>query len=358
MPHISLPTNIQSVTVLEMEVTDSAVPNATMLDAILPYMISFGIVSKSCTTNDFQDTDFKDLAAKFKLKVYDSKYNRPLSHDQIVKLIFHHIEHLDFRRGGRRAGNLNITVPTVSPTTERNIVTSQKKKYKELDKNYFGLPPYALNRTAEGIIYHCRKPYDDTEIARGDSVSLKKESDQQLDSANRLGDKTEHKKATNHTAQRKVAAALSAMAGNEQMRYHFVYKGGVDAIMKLTYECIALLLDPLFLSHRLLATDSEVLASCASSIGTVAESMQYSRHLIDKQVIPLVSCLIENGDEETRFFSSIALSRMSAHEGLDTPLVRAGVIMPIQALLSSSRLDTICFALLRSPPSASASHIH
>jgi hypothetical protein len=107
---------------------------------------------------------------------------------------------------------------------------------------------------------------------------------------------------------------------------------------------ISLLLPP----HPFIATDSEVLASCASSIGTVAASLQYSQHLIEKQVIPLISCLIENGDEETRFFSSVALSRMSAHEGLDTPLVRAGVIMPIQALLSSSRLDTICFALLRS----------
>jgi hypothetical protein len=220
-----------------MDGTDIAVSTATMLDAILPYMISFGIVNKSSTTNDFQDTDFKDLASKFKLKIFDSKYNRPLSHDQIVKLLFHHIEHLDFRRGGRRAGNLSIAPPLTSPTIERTLVSSQKKKYKELEKNYFGLPPYALNRTAEGIIYHCRKPYDDTEITRGDSVSSKKESDQQLDAASRLGDKTEHKKVTNHTAQRKVAAALSAMAGNEQMRFHFVYKGGVDAIMKLTYEC-------------------------------------------------------------------------------------------------------------------------
>lgn len=97
-----------------------------------------------------------------------------------------------------------------------------------------------------------------------------------------------------------------------------------------------------------LATDTEVLASCASSIGTVAGSKQYCQHLIDKQVIPLISCLIENGDEQTRFFSAAALSRMSAHEGLDTFLVRAGVIMPIQALLSSASLDTICYALLRS----------
>ncbi len=64
-------------------------------------------------------------------------------------------------------------------------------------------------------------------------------------------------------------------------------------------------------------------------------------------MIPLISCLIENGDEQTRFFSSVALSRMSSHS-LDTLLVRAGVIMPIQALLSSTRLDTICYALLRS----------
>jgi hypothetical protein len=222
-----------------METTENVTQGA-MLDAIMPYMQSFGIISKSNSAGDLQDTDFKDLAAKFKLKTIDSKYNRPLSTDQTIKLLYHHIEHLDMRRGGRRSANLNISVPTVTPTAERALMTTQKKKFKELEKNYFGLPPYALNRTAEGIIYLGRKPYDDIDISRDqDSTANKKESDLQLEASKRLGDRTEQKKASNHVAQRKVAAALFAMAGNEQMKHAFVYKGGIDAVMKLTYECLS-----------------------------------------------------------------------------------------------------------------------
>lgn len=95
------------------------------------------------------------------------------------------------------------------------------------------------------------------------------------------------------------------------------------------------------------ATDPEVLASCAASIGTVANHRPYALHLLEKQVIPLFSCLIENGDEQTRFYCSSAISSMTLHEGLDTVLVRAGLLMPLQALLGSSRLDTVCYALLR-----------
>lgn len=86
-------------------------------------------------------------------------------------------------------------------------------------------------------MYQCRKPYEPVESTRDlELAKSKKDSDLRTHSASHL-DRTETKKAENHTAQRKVAAALTAMAGNQQMRDVFVYKGGVDAVMKLTYDC-------------------------------------------------------------------------------------------------------------------------
>eukprot|EP00602_Paraphysomonas_sp_CaronLab_P009882 CAMPEP_0185036078 /NCGR_PEP_ID=MMETSP1103-20130426/28517_1 /TAXON_ID=36769 /ORGANISM="Paraphysomonas bandaiensis, Strain Caron Lab Isolate" /LENGTH=1549 /DNA_ID=CAMNT_0027573461 /DNA_START=157 /DNA_END=4806 /DNA_ORIENTATION=- len=299
----------------------------------MPYMLSYGIVSKGTSPSDLTDSDFKDLANKFKIKLVDSKYNRPLSVDQIIRQLWNHTEHLDVRRGGRRVGNASIVVPTTHAAADRGgmNMSATKTKFKELDKNYFGLPPYALNRTAEGIVYQCRKPYEHRDLSRdADATSFRRELEHALDSERQQGDTAEHKKAENHIAQRKVAAALSAMARNEAMRSVFVYKGGVDAVIKLAYE----------------STDTEVLSSCASSIGKVAEYLDYTTHLIEKNVIPLTSCLIENGDEQTRFCTAIAICNMTTHDGLDTTLVRAGVMMPLQSLLSSSRLDTLCFTLL------------
>jgi hypothetical protein len=70
-------------------------------------------------------------------------------------------------------------------------------------------------------------------------------------------------------------------------------------------------------------------------------------HLLEKQVVPLFSCLIENGDEQTRFYCSTAIAAMTLHDGMDTMYLRAGLMMALQALLGSSRLDTVCYALLR-----------
>ena len=95
------------------------------------------------------------------------------------------------------------------------------------------------------------------------------------------------------------------------------------------------------------ATDPEVLASCASSVGTVADSKPYCMHLLEKQVAPLFSCLIENGDEQTRFFCSTAIAKMTLHDNMDSSYLRAGLILPLQALLGRAGLDTVYYALLR-----------
>ena len=212
-----------------------------MLDSIYPYMLSFGIVPKGTSVDELTDSDFRELALKFKLKATDGKFNRQIPTDQLIKNLYNHAEHLDMKRGGRRTAT-NVVAPQLSSAQERAVTNRSAVKLQELEQNYFGLPIYALNRTAEGIIYQCRKPYEgQEEIARDlDVARQRRDQDTHTQSGNQV-DRTEHKKAENHTAQRKVSAALTAMAGNEQMRDVFVFKGGVDAVMKLTYDCMFIL---------------------------------------------------------------------------------------------------------------------
>ena len=44
------------------------------------------------------------------------------------------------------------------------------------------------------------------------------------------------KQELSYPAQRKVANALLMMVDNETMLYHFIHKGGVDALFKLVRE--------------------------------------------------------------------------------------------------------------------------
>ena len=132
------------------------------------------------------------------------------------------------------------------------------------------------------------------------------------------------------SAQRKVASALMSMASTPNMLEHFVYRGGIDAISKLSYE----------------STDPEVLAACASSIGIASTQRKHAVHLLQKQVTSLLSCLIENGDELTKYLAAVAIGRLACHEEMDIQLVQHGVVLPLQSLLSSSRLDTVSFAML------------
>jgi hypothetical protein len=57
----------------------------------------------------------------------------------------------------------------------------------------------------------------------------------------------------NVTAQRKVAKALLTMVGNDVMIKHFLYKGGLDAVLKLIHD----------------SKDIEVLQVCANCLTQV-----------------------------------------------------------------------------------------
>jgi hypothetical protein len=212
-----------------------------MTDTIFPYLQSYGIVSKTANSHIIKESDLKDLAAKWKIKTVEPKHNRPLTKMELAKNLYQYIDMLDMRKGGRRKGAAGGAMSIPSLHSSDSPIDTQKPDITPLHRNYFGLPPYSLRRTAEGIVYQCRKPYEfgvnDGEDYGGDTKNLTGViAGANEDAANQTGRTEQKNKTENHSSQRKVVSALKAMAGNPQMIGHFVYRGGTDAIIKLAFE--------------------------------------------------------------------------------------------------------------------------
>lgn len=135
------------------------------------------------------------------------------------------------------------------PTSLLNSVRSK------FTQNYFGLPPYSVAQSAESLAYKSRAPLDN-EVYDDDADEHTKD----LPSASNDKTDTNTKKNMqnsidlpadgNYTAQRKVARALLTMVSNDVMIKHFLFKGGLDAVLKLIQE----------------SKDLEVLQICANCL--------------------------------------------------------------------------------------------
>lgn len=153
-----------------MNLNTQDVPVNVMIDSIMPYVLSYQILPKGSTPDDLNNTHLYDLGMKWKVKWNSEvKSNKKGTYatgqlDTTALMALHnHSEIFDNRRGARRPAGA-ILAPTHSFAEHFNQHAADAKvasKTAHLNKltNYFGLPPYALNRTAEGIIYQCRKPY-------------------------------------------------------------------------------------------------------------------------------------------------------------------------------------------------------
>lgn len=210
---------------------DEDIPVGVMLDTVYPYLLTYGIITKNTNSQNVKDSDLKELAGKWKLKTVDPKHGKPLQRYDLAQSLYAYTEMLDIRRGGRRRGG---GLPTL-PSFQLSIPDDSAPPVTPMLKNYFGLPPYALNRTAEGIVYQCRKPYEGLfgtdDVKKNTTVA----TDLNDEMANLIKHESKHKHA-NSSAQKKVVAALKAMASNSLMLPHFVYRGGTDALLKLSYE--------------------------------------------------------------------------------------------------------------------------
>jgi hypothetical protein len=139
----------------------------------------------------------------------------------------------------------------------QETVESIRAKFKN---NYFGLPPYAMQQSAGGLVYQCRKPMPREALDSSDHHSLPSQGGERPDSNKKsIEISIEKMDETNYTAQRKVASALLAMVSNAVMVKHFLYKGGFEAVMKLIAE----------------SKDREVLQSCGACLVEVYKKYYY-----------------------------------------------------------------------------------
>lgn len=117
------------------------------------------------------------------------------------------------------------------------LLNSVRSKF---TSNYFGLPPYSVSQSAESLAYKSRAPldnntYDDSEEHSAHHQLLN--SDKADPTAKKNNQNSIDLPAdNNYTAQRKVAKALLTMVSNDIMIRHFLFKGGLDAVLKLIQE--------------------------------------------------------------------------------------------------------------------------
>lgn len=117
------------------------------------------------------------------------------------------------------------------------ILSSIKNKF---SKNYFGLPPYSMQQSCDGLAYQCRKPllhFDEEEDEEVPSKKIENEERLDINIINNVERITLEKTETNFVSQRKVASALLTMVSNPLMIKHFLFKGGLDAVFKLLTCC-------------------------------------------------------------------------------------------------------------------------
>jgi hypothetical protein len=208
---------------------------------------SIATLSTSASLSPALEADLITLAERLHVKLPKDKRL-----ENIAKTLYSHCQSLNPR-------TLNI-----------RGAENDNRASKYLATNYFGLPIYALNRTAGGMVYHSRKPVDlGTEDSGPTQHTIKDDANSGLDDpASFLLLEAMGMKKNNFVAQRKVAKALFAIASNAATAQSFVIKGGMDAVIKLVHDSV----------------DPETLLTCARCLAQSALTPDNRKHMLDKQV--------------------------------------------------------------------------
>jgi hypothetical protein len=237
-----------------------------VLEVLHSAMVSFGIMSRKTHPRSIQEGDLLALAERWKVKIPSGARMDAIVRELHAKSVLINGLNSSYTMDGTMLGE--------SSMDSRHIYFDPNPKapeVKPLEKNYFGLPNYALQQTPMGLIYRGRKPMtqqrdDDDDSATGAARRRDHEADER-NQANREVVELASKKS-NVVAQRKVASALLAIASNPATATHFVLQGGIDAIIKLSFD----------------ASDQDTLMLCAKCISQAADTSANRRPMLDKQV--------------------------------------------------------------------------
>lgn len=126
---------------------------------------------------------------------------------------------------------------SISEPVPASLLNSVRSKFTQ---NYFGLPPYSVSQSAESLAYKSRAPLDNHKYEDSEEHSAHHQllNSDKIDTAAKKNNlnSVDLPIDNNYTAQRKVAKALLTMVSNDIMIRHFLFKGGLDAVLKLVQE--------------------------------------------------------------------------------------------------------------------------
>ena len=281
------------------EFTD--VTHSSMLECLHPFMVTYGILPKKSNPQAIQDNELHMLAHKLKVKVPKDKKK-----ESMLKALYTYCEQTETKTDLRKYGANTIGNVSVASGTEHIYYEPEKKPaVNPLSVNYFGLPIHALSQTASGLVYRGRKPVSFL-VEEEDELNASRRIEKlniSLENENDVSEK--HAKKDNFVAQRKVASALLAIACNPATVTHFVLQGGMDAIFKLSFE----------------SSDQDTLVVCSKCLSQAALTPQNRKVMLDKQVLVVITHLIENGGEQSRRWCAQCLCRLSTENGLEDLLL-------------------------------------
>ena len=151
----------------------------------------------------------------------------------------------------------------------------------KMKTNYFGIGFGLTDQIAPAALtYQSRKPLEtssrnrthDDDMINGKPAVESMDIDARLKSLIDDVDDAVDNSMSSGAAQRKVAEALLKMVENEAMIYHFLYHGGLDAVLKLINE----------------SKDSKVLVTCTRALFEASMNPKNCKGLIDRGILQIL----------------------------------------------------------------------
>lgn len=293
-----------------------------VISKILPSLKNHSIVRKSCSEKDVRISDVENLCKKVGIRMTQPHTDEPMPLGRLLGLLTSFAEF-------DQSYTKKLSFLDRSDKSDYEL-----PKLKRNMKNVFGLPTIE-KPSADALVYQCRKQLVIPTVQIQEEK--KKRAELRIGSHSLSMDQFKAEKAKqelSYPAQRKVANALLMMVTNETMLYHFMHKGGVDALFKLVRE----------------SKDYEVLFSCMKAVNTASTHEKYCNMLVSSGVIPTILLLSELGDDDIRHMCAMTLTNLTYYSGsteADENIVLFGVLPVISIIVSSAtRIDTLCYCIL------------
>lgn len=303
--------------------------DAATLEILLPYLRKYGVVGNYCSAQDIRENDLRDLATRWSIRCFDKKSNKYIKTENLLQILLQTAMEMTPNGHGLSRKIINSRSNDVLTIENEDSVNVHVK----FPRNYFGLPPNALQNTSNALVYQCRKPMVSAYLEdSSDDILVAQE--EKYDKSGKFESKSESKEIeVNFAAQKKVAQALLTMSKNPIMVNHFVHKGGIDAVVRLIAD----------------SKNQEVLGNCTLCLEEITSHKNFVKILLDRHIFSSIGALIERGDDAVKLLCSKVFVNVTScdTDEFDDQIVLSGLLSLTSTLLGSTAcLETLCCVLI------------